>query len=132
MTKLPLKYSSRKEEITLEFIDQVNRHIDSILEGQSDTMYEIKHIAAIMCIHPVHLSNTIKMETGKSPCYFFEKRIMDESKRLLADSKMSIAQIAALLTFDPSNFTKFFKRFENKTPSEYRNQLFAFKTSNDI
>lgn len=123
MTKLPLKYSTRKEEITLQFLDLLHGHIDSILEGTSETMYEIKDIASIMCIHPVHLSSTIKLETGKSPCYFFEKRIMDESKRLLANPDTTIAAIATLLTFDPSNFTKFFKRFENMTPSEYRNRM---------
>ncbi|HRB72058.1 AraC family transcriptional regulator [Flavobacterium sp. WV_118_3] len=123
MTKLPLKYSNRKEEITLEFINQVDRHIDSILEGHSDVMFEIKDIASIMCIHPVHLSTTIKLQTGKSPCYFFEKRIMDESKRLLSIPDKTIAEIATLLTFDPSNFTKFFKRFEKITPSQYRNSL---------
>lgn len=125
MTKLPLKYSTRKEEITLQFLELMHQHIDSILEGTSETMFEIKDIAAIMCIHPVHLSNTVKLETGKSPCYFFEKRIMDESKRLLANPDTTIAEIATLLTFDPSNFTKFFKRFENITPSEYRNRIIA-------
>lgn len=123
MTKLPQKYISRKEEITLQFMDQVNLHLDNILQGKADTMYEIKDIAAIMCIHPVHLSTTIKLQTGNSPCFYFENRIMEESRKLLKDSTMPIAGIAALLTFDPSNFTKFFKRFEGCTPSQYRTQL---------
>jgi AraC-like DNA-binding protein len=33
---------------------------------------------------------------------------------------MPIAQIAARLTYDPSNFTKFFKAFTGTTPKKFR------------
>ena len=39
---------------------------------------------------------------------------------MLETSNASIGSIAALLTYDPSNFTKFFKRFTNTTPKQYR------------
>lgn len=122
MPVLPQKYQSRKAEITTAFIEAVNKHVDQIMDGSADHMYHIKDIAKQLFIHPVHLSNTIKLHTGKAPCYFFEMRLMEEARKMLQMPQLSITEIAARLTFDNSNFTKFFKRFEGVTPSQYRLQ----------
>ncbi|HEX9513559.1 MAG TPA: AraC family transcriptional regulator [Puia sp.] len=119
---LPKKILSRKAEITRDFLVEVDKHLADILSGKADKMYHIKDFAAILYIHPVHLSNTIKLTTGHSPCYFFEDKLMDESRKMLRERQHSIAEIAERLTFDTSNFTKFFKRFEGVTPSAYRQQ----------
>ncbi len=88
-------------------------------------MLEIRDFADQLHIHPTHLSNTIKLTTGHSPCYYFEARIMDIARQQLTDSNRSVADIATGLTFDPSNFTKFFKRFAGCTPKQYREQQWA-------
>jgi AraC-like DNA-binding protein len=118
--KLPEKYLNRADEITQTFIGKVHQHIDDIVEGRVDNMWHIKDFAADMFIHPVHLSNTIKTYTHQSPCYFFERRLMEVSRDLLLQPDLTIADVAFKLTFDTSNFTKFFKRFEGITPSEFR------------
>lgn len=105
------------------FLQLVDEHLADITEGRADKMYHIKDFAKRMFIHPVHLSNTIKALTGHSPCFFFEEKLMLAAKKMLQDPGQSIAQIANRLTFDTSNFTKFFKRFEGVTPSEYRKGL---------
>ena len=120
--KLPKKILSRQADITSEFLVQVEKHLDEILTGKAVKMYHIKDIAALMYIHPVHLSNTIKLTMGNSPCYFLEEKLMDEARRLLREGQLTIAVIAERLLFDTSNFTKFFKRFEGITPSAYREQ----------
>jgi AraC-like DNA-binding protein len=122
MPVLPQKYQTRKAEITATFIEAVNKHIDQILDGSIDQMYHIKDFASQMFIHPVHLSNTIKLHTNHAPCYFFEKRLMEEARKMLRNPRMTITDVADKLTFDNSNFTKFFKRFEGVTPSQYRQQ----------
>lgn len=125
--KLPKKILSRQAVITNEFLAEVDKHLADILAGRTDRMYHIKDFAALLFIHPVHLSNTIKLTTGHSPCYFFEEKLMTEARRLLQDGRVSIADIAERLTFDTSNFTKFFKRFEGMTPSAYRQRLLLFQ-----
>lgn len=124
-TKIPQKILSRQHEITSDFLKEVDKHLADIIEGRALDMYEIRDIADIMHIHPTHLSNTIKLTTGKSPCSFFEARIMDIAKFMLRETNTPVAQIAAKLTFDPSNFTKFFKRFEGITPKQYREEVFV-------
>jgi len=120
---LPKKILSRQAEITREYLAEVDKHLADILSGKADKMYHIKDFAAILFIHPVHLSNTIKLTTGHSPCYFFEDKLMAEARKMLREEPFTIAEIAERLTFDTSNFTKFFKRFEGMTPSAYRQQV---------
>ncbi|MCB2377486.1 AraC family transcriptional regulator [Hymenobacter sp. BT635] len=124
-TPIPKKLLARQHEITADFLRLIDAHLADIAAGRVTEMLEIRDFAAQLCIHPTHLSNTIKLATGHSPCYFFEARIMDLARLLLRDSTRSVADIAGSLTYDPSNFTKFFKRFEGSTPKHYREQVWA-------
>jgi AraC-like DNA-binding protein len=126
LAKLPQKIFARQNEITADFLKELDKHLLDITEGRTIEMHEIKDIANLLHIHPTHLSNTIKLTTGKAPCYFFEDKIMTIAKSMLQENTVSIAQIATLLTFDPSNFTKFFKRFFGQTPKQYR-ELFLME-----
>ena len=121
---LPKKISARQHEITVDFLNAVDRHLDDVLNGRVEDMWEIRDFADHLHIHPTHLSNTIKLTTGKAPCWPIEDKIMRIAKEMLADNSLPINQIAGRLTFDPSNFTKFFKRFEGVTPKQYRENLF--------
>lgn len=123
--KLPNKILLRQHEITADFLREIDKHLDDIMAGRTLDMYEIRDLAEVMHIHPTHLSNTVKLVTGKAPCYFFEMKIMDIARDLLANTADSVTQIATRLTFDPSNFVKFFKRFEGLTPKQYREQVYA-------
>ncbi len=111
---------TRQEEITNRYLNALDSHLADIVEGRTSDIKEINEIAELLHIHPTHLSNTIKLATGKSACYFYEHKIIDIAKSLLEHSTKSITDIAYLLTYDPSNFTKFFKSYVNKTPGQYR------------
>lgn len=118
--KIPQKIRARQHEITETFLNEIDIHLKDVIEGRAIDMFEIRDIANIMHIHPTHLSNILKLTTGKAPCYFFEEKILNIAKNMLRDNSKSINQIAILLTYDPSNFTKFFKRFTGITPKQYR------------
>ena len=113
--------SSRKRAIVKQYIAELDKHVDALKKGETDEVLEVREFAQIMHLHPVHLSHTIKEVTGKSSCDLFEERLVNVSKELLLTTNMSIAQIAARLTYDPSNFTKFFKAFTGTTPKKFRN-----------
>jgi AraC family transcriptional regulator, regulatory protein of adaptative response / methylphosphotriester-DNA alkyltransferase methyltransferase len=114
--------SVRKKEIVQQYIAELDKHILELKEGKASNAMEINEFAALLHIHPVHLSNTIKEVTGQSTCSFYESRLVAVSKELLLSTSMTIAQIAHQLTYDPSNFTKFFKHFTGLTPKQFRNQ----------
>ncbi len=119
-TPIPKKILARQHEITGDFLKAIDQHLDDLLQHKVMDMMEIRDFADQLHIHPTHLSNTIKLTTGHAPCYFFEEKIMRIAKAMLQNSNVPVAEIAAQLTFDPSNFTKFFKRFEGITPKQYR------------
>lgn len=121
MVELPVVHISRQAEILARFQQVLDSHLDDFMAGRVDKMYEIKEIADIICIHPVHLSQVIKRGSGHHACHFYQQRILLESKKLLTDTVLPISAIAHKLDYDVSNFTKFFKRFTGMTPSVYRN-----------
>ncbi|WP_343672080.1 helix-turn-helix transcriptional regulator [Chitinophaga sp.] len=122
MATIPLKYITRQAEITAKFMEAMNTHMDAFMAGETEHMLSLKEIAAIMCLHPVHVTNVIKLHTGHHPCYFYEHRILAEARALLKNPHLSITDIAIRLTYDTSNFTKFFKQYEGITPSAFRKQ----------
>nr|WP_294944737.1 AraC family transcriptional regulator [uncultured Mucilaginibacter sp.] len=124
MQPIPKKILARRHEITNDFLVEIDKHLDDIIQDKRTDMFEIRDFAELLHIHPTHLSNTIKLTTDKAPCYFVEKRIMEIAKDMLQQN-IPIKQIAYKLTFDPSNFTKFFKRFAGVTPKQYKEQLMS-------
>jgi AraC family transcriptional regulator, regulatory protein of adaptative response / methylphosphotriester-DNA alkyltransferase methyltransferase len=114
--------SARKKEIVQQYLTELDNHIKQLKEGQADKALEIKDFAAKLHVHPVHLSNTIKEVTGQSTCDLYENRLLAVSKELLLTTTLPVAQIARQLTYDPSNFTKFFKEYTGTTPKKFRDQ----------
>ena len=110
----------RPKEITKLFLMELDKHMNDLKTGKAETTFELKDIAALLYIHPTHLSNTIKEELKKSPCEIYEEKLMNIAKELLLTTDLSVAEIARTLTFDPSNFSKFFKHFEGITPKQFR------------
>jgi AraC family transcriptional regulator, regulatory protein of adaptative response / methylphosphotriester-DNA alkyltransferase methyltransferase len=111
----------RPEEITKQFLKELDKHMLELKTGKAEKAFEVQDIASLLHIHPTHLSNTIKEELQQSPCDIYETKLMVVAKDLIEHTSLSIAEIARQLTFDPSNFSKFFKHFEGMTPLQFRN-----------
>lgn len=112
--------SVRQKEIVASYLQQLDLHLSDLKEGLAEKTFEIKDLADLLFVSPKHLSNTIQEVLGKSPCDIYEERLIEISKELLLTTNKPISHIAQTLTFDPSNFTKFFKSFEGKTPKQFR------------
>ena len=123
-TSLPKKILARQHEIFADYLRELDKHLDDVVHERVEVMLEVRDFAELLHIHPTHLTNTIKQTTGKSPCFFFEEKIMAIAKDML-QKNTPIKEVAYKLTFDASNFTKFFKRFEGVTPKQYKEQMFA-------
>ena len=68
-----------------------------------------------------YLSHAFKKEYGVSPINYMLSKRLDESKYLLAETDLSLSQIAQLLGFSSlSYFSQVFHRTQGITPKEYR------------
>ena len=68
-----------------------------------------------------YLSHAFKKEYGLSPINYMISKRIDESKYLLAETDLSMSQIAQLLGFSsPSYFSQVFHRTQDISPKEYR------------
>jgi AraC family transcriptional regulator of adaptative response / methylphosphotriester-DNA alkyltransferase methyltransferase len=121
---LPEKILSRKEEITKDFLQLIEQHVGDLMGNRADKRYTATDFAKLLFIHPRHLTNTLKLTTGKSPCDFMEERILSEAQTLLKETDLPIADVGRRFAYDdPTNFTKFFKNMGGVTPLQYRKGL---------
>ena len=114
---------TRPQQVKDDFIRQIEVHLDDLVHSRAEEMFEIERFAELMFIHPTHLSNTIKELTGETPCGIFQTKILETAKRLLADPALPIRNIAYTLSFEPSQFSKWFRRFTGESPKMYRSSL---------
>ncbi len=118
----------RSEEITIQYFEFLDRHLAELISGVSIEMLELQDIANILCVSQKHLIKIIQETSGNHPCHFYVHKILTCTKSLLTNSELTISEIAQRLTYDPSNFTKFFKKYEGMSPSQFR-QLQKAKSS---
>ncbi len=110
----------RSDEITKAYFDFLDEHLAAIVSGEATEMMQLNQIANALFLSHSHLTDTIQQTMGHHPCHFYDLKIIDQAKKLLIDTDYSIAEIAKKLTYDPSNFSKFFKKFTGQTPGEFR------------
>jgi AraC-like DNA-binding protein len=110
----------RPEEIKTKFLNELDKHLQDIVSGKTDTYFDIHDLAEILHIHPTHLSNIIKQTTGKAPCDICHEKTIAIAEKLLENPELTISEVAYKLTYEPTNFTKYFKKHTGQTPSEYR------------
>jgi len=68
-----------------------------------------------------YLSHAFKQQYGVSPINYMISRRLEESKYLLAETDLSMSQIAQLLGFSSlSYFSQLFRRTQSVSPREYR------------
>ena len=118
-----LQVSPRGQQLVNYYLHFLDHHLNELKEGHTDQALEIRDFAAMLHIHPTHLSNTVKEMTGKTACHFYEQRLLFIAQDLLKQTNLSIGDVPIRLTYDPSNFTKFFKHYTGITPRQYRQQL---------
>lgn len=95
----------------------VRRYIDQHFK-ESLTLDQLAEEAHM---NKFHLSHAFKREYGISPINYMISRRLEESKYLLAETDLSMSQIAQLLGFSSlSYFSQVFHRTQEITPMEYR------------
>ncbi len=81
----------------------------------------LEQLAEDAHMNKYYLSHAFKREYGVSPINYMISRRIEESKYLLAETDLSLSQIAQLLGFSSlSYFSQVFRRTQHSSPMEYR------------
>lgn len=84
----------------------------------------VSDIADYLQISPSYLSRIFRNEKGKSPLEYLTEYRMERGKAYLADNKLSLQEISALIGYnDAHSFIRYFKKYAGTTPGEYRIQV---------
>lgn len=82
----------------------------------------VHEVADIFGYNPEYLSTFLKKNTGLSVMAHINRSKIEEAKKLLLSTNLTISEIAPLCGFsDVKYFSKLFHRLTDTTPSEYRN-----------
>ncbi|MDZ7899788.1 MAG: helix-turn-helix domain-containing protein [Arcicella sp.] len=106
----------KKDSHSLTYFRKFQRSIKN-----SEYPKSIPVFASELNITPVHLNRICKNITGKSAVELVHQNLIIEAQKYLLHTSYSVSEIAYILKFEyPNYFAKFFKKYTNKTPTEYR------------
>lgn len=99
-----------------------------LIEENYQKNLSLSDYAHLLSVTPNHLTQAVKLFTGKTSTQIIRHKQILEIKRLLLHTHLNISQIASKLNFeDQSYFSKFFKRETNLSPLEYRANVSVFE-----
>lgn len=105
---------TRKEEICRELVSLVTQHYQQ--------ERRVQFYADQLGISLQHLSTTVKQVTDKNVLDIIAYVVIMDAKAKLKSTNMTIQEIAYSLNFPSASFFgKYFKRYVNMSPQEYRN-----------
>ena len=112
-TELLQASKSHEQTIFDRFIYLVNQY--------ATREHQIHFYADKMCLTERYLGTVIRQATGTTAKEWIDRALMAHIKIELKHSDKSIARISEELNFpNPAFFSKYFKRFTNQTPLEYK------------
>lgn len=104
-----------------ELESQVAKRVIAYLREHVCEAIKISDLCNALHYNRSHLFAQFKRATGRSIMSYFMLLKLDEAKKALRESDLSVTQIAALYAFDsPNYFSKAFKKHTRYTPTSYR------------
>ncbi len=119
---LQLKRKRKKQTLNLKDKDQIiYQKFLNIVHNSHKYSMKVDNYSRELNISARTLTNLLNKYTGKSTKTYLNEFLLFEIKRYLLDESLSIQEISNILDFDEAtNLIKFFKKLENKTPSEFK------------
>jgi len=127
-----LKYANRfyerqflnRKELSNDLLEQLNHQLDAYFKSgelQEKGIPSIEQLADELSVSQRYLGDTLKKETGRTTSEHLQLYLFNEARNILLEPGKSIAEVAYELGFEyPQYFSRFFKKKEGLSPSEYR------------
>lgn len=86
-----------------------------------DGLPTVELLAAGLHVSPRYLSDMLRAFTGRNAQQHIHDKLIEEAKKLLTSSELSVAEVAYRLGFErPQSFNKLFKKKTDQTPVVFR------------
>ena len=116
-------YTSLSESKNKTAVSLTNR-FKALLHEHINSKHLVTEYAALLNVSPNHLNKTVKEITNKTPSRWIDETLLTEAKVLLFQTNRSISEVAAELgVYDPSYFSRLFKKYEGLTPLAFRKMI---------
>lgn len=110
-------YHDRLAEGQATHVKKAIAYIEEHLGGDVGLQQVAKHVH----LHPNHMSEVFKKETGMTFGDFVTRQRMRRAMEILSVSPSKISEVAAQVGYDDVKyFSQLFKKFTGRTPSEFR------------
>ncbi|MGB0982327.1 MAG: helix-turn-helix domain-containing protein, partial [Winogradskyella sp.] len=101
--------------------DNLIRNFKKEVENNYKEEHSATFYANLLHITADHLNRTVKSKIGKTAKEYIQTRIITEAKRLLYFTALTSKEIGYKLGFnEPANFSAFFKRHTQVSPSNFK------------
>ena len=88
----------------------------------------MKDVADHICLSPEYFTKLFKKETGQNIKEYITVTKIEAAKDMLENSPIPVGMVALELGYTNfSHFSQVFKKYENMSPSEYRNMVLEKK-----
>jgi AraC-like DNA-binding protein len=97
------------------------RRIEAWVEANLGEPFSLEDMAGSVGLSIFHFSRALKTSTGLTPRALVTKRRLARAERLLAETRMPLAEVALATGFaDQAHFTNLFRRETGTTPGAWR------------
>lgn len=113
-------YKQQQPPVDKVIIDIV-REYNFLVEKHFKELHTVADYASLLNKSPKTIANTFSMWSSKTPLQIIQERKMLEARRLLTYTDMPVKEISYELGFvDIQTFSRFFKKQQGFSPSEFR------------
>ena len=108
------------QSIPLELV-QAMKHIQTEMSTRMDWQPSLQELARIAEVSPSYFYKMFQAYTGLTPKVYLDNFKFSEASRLLANTDMSVTEIAFILGFNSTQyFATTFRRLKGQTPTHFR------------
>ena len=124
-------FKSQNQLLQLDNMEiDIVREFNFLVEQNFKTIHSVQDYASLLNKSPKTLSNLFSIVSKKTPLQIIHERKCIEAKRLLRYTDKSIKEIGYEIGFeDIQTFSKFFKKMENTSPSDFKNTTLGTLTN---
>ena len=109
-----------KKEGTMSSLRYLNDFVQLVNDNYMKH-HEVEFYADQLFITSNYLNKVVRLSLGMSTKQYIQDKLIDEAKRLLKFTTLSVAEIAALLNYEnASYFVRHFSKIVGKTPAKCR------------